>query len=65
MLNFADAAWDEVVRARAQAAEEHARLLLHFSHMTNAAGRQARGRAREGSGAGGKGEDELHLWLEA
>ena len=65
LLNFSDAAWDEVIRARAEAAEEHARLLLHFSHMTNAASRQARRRADEGLRAGGEGDDELHLCLEA
>ena len=62
---FADAAWDEVVRARAEAAEEHARLLLHLCYMTHAASREARGRGREGCGAGGKGEDELHYCWKA
>jgi hypothetical protein len=61
LLNFADAAWDEVVRARAEAAEEHVGLLLHLCHMTHAASRQARDRARERRNAGGEGEDELHL----
>ena len=43
LLNFADAAWDEVVRARAEAAEEHGGL-LHLCHMTHAAaGRRAAG----------------------
>ena len=60
MLNFADAAWDEVVGARAEAAQQHFGLLLHFCHMTHAASRQARRRPDEGLRAGGEGEDELH-----
>jgi len=52
LLNFADAAWDEVVGARAEAAEEHFGLLVHLCHMTHAASRQARRRPDEGLGGG-------------
>jgi hypothetical protein len=59
LLNFADAARDEVVRARAQAAEEHAGLLLHVGHP-DAGRRQARRRPDKSCRGGGEGDDELH-----
>ena len=59
MLNFADAAWDEVVRARAEAAEEHGGL-LSLGDAGNAGRRQACRRPDEGLGSGREGEDELH-----
>ena len=52
MLNFADAAWDEVVGARAEAAEEHFGLLVHIGHPADAGRRQARRRPDEGLGGG-------------
>ena len=60
MLNFADAAWDEVVRARAEAAEEHGGLCLDLQRAAHAGRREAGGRAREGRHASCEGEDELH-----
>ena len=60
LLNFSDAAWDEVVRARAEAAQQHYGLLLNLCHMTHAAGRQARGRPDKRRRGGSECEDELH-----
>ena len=52
MLNFADAAWDEVVGARAEAAEEHAGLCLDLQRAAHAGRREARRRPDEGLGGG-------------
>ena len=61
MLNFADAAWDEVVGARAEAAEEHGGLCLALQRAADAGRREAGRRAAEGGGSRREGEDELHL----
>jgi len=46
---------DEVVRARAEAAQQHYGLLLNLCHMTHAASRQARGRPDKSRRGGGEG----------
>ena len=56
---------DEVVRARAEAAEEHGGLCLALQRAADAGRREAGRGAREGCGGGREGDDELHLSLEA
>ena len=64
--NVADSARDEgLVRARAEAAEEHCGLCLGLQRAADIGRREARRGAREGCGGGREGDDELHLSLEA
>ena len=59
--NVADSARDEgLVRARAEAAEEHVGLRLDLQRAAHAGRREARRRPDEGLGGGREGEDELH-----
>ena len=64
--NVADSARDEgLVRARAQAAEEHCGLCLGLQRAADIGRREARRGACESCGSGREGDDELHLCLEA